>query len=149
LGKHYNETSVVDLGGGRLLAAMRSEKGGHLAVTISGDGGYVWSDPVRITEDGEHPADLIRLENGWVLMTYGVRNPPRGVHALLTRDGGKTWEKAGKIILADEALNTDCGYPSSVEAEKGKIVTLYYRVDDLNKAPESAKCVAALWTLQE
>ncbi len=132
LGKHYNETAVVDLGGGGLLAAMRSEKGGHLAVIRSEDKGAAWSEPVQVTADSEHPADLIRLGNGWILMTYGERNPPRGARAVLSRDGGKTWDMDGKIILADDAPNTDCGYPSSVETAKGKIVSLFYRVDDLD-----------------
>jgi hypothetical protein len=149
LGKHYNETAVVGLGGGGLLAAMRSEKGGHLAVTRSGDGGYSWSEPVQVTVDAEHPADLIRLENGWILMTYGERNPPRGARAVLSRDEGKSWDMAGKVVLAEDCPNTDCGYPSSVEAGKGKIVSLYYRVDDLTTAPDSAKCLAALWRLPD
>jgi Neuraminidase (sialidase) len=149
LAKGYNETAVVDLGAGRLLAAMRSGKGGHLAVTRSGDAGHTWSEPVRVTEDGEHPADLIRLKNGPILMTYGERNPPRGARAVLSRDGGETWEVSARVVLADDAPSTDCGYPSSVEAAEGKIVSLYYRVDDLNDAPRSAKCVAVLWEIQE
>lgn len=147
LGKHYNETAVVDLGGGRLLAAMRSEKSGHIAVTRSADGGYKWSESVQVTQDGEHPADLVRLENGWVLLTYGERNPPRGARAVVSRDAGQTWDMAGKIVIADDAPNGDCGYPSSVEVAKGKIVSLYYRVEDLKIAPESARCVAALWKI--
>jgi Neuraminidase (sialidase) len=149
LGKHYNETAVVDLGGGRLLAAMRSEKGGHIAVTRSEDRGYAWSEPVQVTKDLEHPADLARLENGWVLMTYGERNPLRGARAVLSRDGGKTWDTGATIVIADDAPNTDCGYPSSVEMAKGKVVTLYYQVDDLETAPASAKCTAALWKIGE
>lgn len=149
LGKHYNETAVLDLGGGRLLAALRSEKSGHLALTRSDDSGYHWAEPVQVTADLEHPADLIRLKNGWLLMTYGERNPPRGARAVLSRDGGKTWDMEKKIILADDCPNTDCGYPSSVEAAKGKIVSLFYRVDDLSAAPASAKCVAAHWAVQE
>ncbi len=149
LGKHYNETSILDLGQGKLLAALRSEKGGHIAVIHSEDGGFSWSEPVRVTEDREHPADLIRLGSGAVLMTYGVRNAPMGVHALISEDGGKTWETDQKIILADDAPNTDCGYPSSVEWEKGKIVTVYYLVRDLEAAPKTARCLAALWTVPE
>ena len=32
MGKHYNETGIALLRDGRVLAAMRSEKGGHLAI---------------------------------------------------------------------------------------------------------------------
>ncbi len=147
LAKGYNETAVVDLGAGRILAAMRSGKGGHIAVTRSGDAGRTWNEPVRVTEDREHPADLIRLKNGHVLMTYGERNPPRGARTVLSRDGGVTWEMSSRVVLADDAPNTDCGYPSSVETADGKILSLYYRVDDLNDAPRSAKCIAILWEI--
>ncbi len=147
-GKHYNETGILDLGQGKMLAAMRSEKGGHIAVARSEDGGHSWSEPVQVTVDGEHPADLIRLDDGRILMTYGERNPPRGARAVLSRDGGKTWDTDGKIILADDAPNTDCGYPSSVETANRNIVSLFYRVDDLADAPASAKCIAALWKVK-
>jgi len=149
LGRHFNETGLVSLGGGSLLAAMRSEKGGHLSVTRSDDKGVTWGEPVQVTADLEHPADLIRLRNGSILMTYGERNPPRGARAVLSRDGGRTWDMDGKFILADDCPNTDCGYPSSVEMPDGRIVSLFYRVDDLSDAPASAKCVAALWRLPE
>jgi Neuraminidase (sialidase) len=147
LAKGYNETAVVELGTGRLLSAMRSEKGAHIAVTRSVDAGHTWSEPVRVTEDGEHPADLIRLKNGNILMSYGERNTPRGARAVISRDGGETWEKSELVVLADDAPNTDCGYPSSIEAAEGKIVSLFYRVDDLNDAPRSAKCIAVLWEI--
>jgi len=145
LGQHYNETAVVGLGGGRLLAAMRSEKSGHLAVIRSADSGRTWSAAVQVTADSEHPADLILLKDSRILLTYGERNPPRGARAVLSRDGGQTWDMTGKIILADDCPNTDCGYPSSVETADGNIVSLFYRVDDLNDAPASAKCAAVLW----
>ena len=31
-------------------------------------------------------------------MEVGERNPPRGARAVLSKDGGKTWDVAGKII---------------------------------------------------
>ena len=124
---------------------MRSEKTGHLAVTRSEDAGDHWTEPVQVTADSEHPADLVRLKSGAILMTYGERNPPRGARAVLSRDGGQTWDMTGKVILADDCPNTDCGYPSSVETDDGNIISLFYRVDDLNNAPASAKCAAVLW----
>ena len=39
---------------------------------------------------------------------------PRGVHAMLSADG-RVWDQSKEIALADDAPNTDCGYPSSVE----------------------------------
>ena len=149
LGKGSNETAVLDLGGGRLLAAMRSAKGGHLAVTRSDDRGYHWSEPAEITKDGEHPADLIRLADGRVLITYGERNAPMGARAALSRDGGMIWDAAGTVVISGDSPTGDCGYPSSVETAKGEIVTLYYQVDDANSVPASAKCIAARWRVPD
>jgi sialidase-1 len=144
MGKHYNETGIVALRDGRVLAALRSEKGGHVAITESSDQGKSWSTPVQITKDSEHPGDLIQLHDGRVLLTYGERNAPRGVHAILSADG-RSWDNTKPIVLADDAPVTDCGYPSSVEAG-GKIVTLYYQVDDLKNALATSSSRAVVWT---
>ncbi len=145
VGAHYNETAFAVLPDGRLLAAMRSEKGGHLAATFSRDQGRTWSEPVRITEDREHPGDLIVLKGGAVLLTYGERNRPYGVRALSSYDKGESWDKQREVILADDAVVTDCGYPSSVQLPNGRIVTIWYQVDDPKNALASSKAKAAIW----
>jgi Neuraminidase (sialidase) len=145
MGKHYNETGIVAPRDGRVLAALRSEKGGHLAITESSDQGTTWSAPVQITKDLEHPGDLIQLHDGRVLLTYGERNAPRGVHAILSADG-RSWDNSKPIILADDAPVIDCGYPSSVEAKNGKIVTLYYQVEDPKNALPTSSSRAVVWT---
>ncbi len=144
LGEHYNETGLVRLRDGRLLAAMRSEKGGNIAIIESPDLGKTWSAPRQITADRQHPADLIQLRDGRVLMVFGERNAPRGVHAMISPDG-RTWDQSKRIILAADAPNTDCGYPSSVEVGKGKILTLYYQVENTSDAPASSSSRAVLW----
>jgi hypothetical protein len=145
LGANYNETGIALLRDGRVLAAMRSEKGGNLAIIESSDQGQTWSKPVQITKDSEHPADLIQLRDGRVLLTYGERNAPRGVRAMISADG-RTWDKSKEIVLADDAPITDCGYPSSVEVGSGKIATLYYQVDDPKNAPATASSRVVLWS---
>jgi hypothetical protein len=144
LGAHYNETGIVVLRDGRLLAAMRSEMGASLAITESSDRGRTWTKPVQITKDSEHPADLIQLRDGRVLLTFGERNAPRGAHAMISADG-RAWDQSRQIVLADDAPNTDCGYPSSVEVGAGKIVTLYYQVEDKKNVPASASSRVVLW----
>jgi Neuraminidase (sialidase) len=144
LGRHFNETGIVRLRDGRILAALRSEQGGHIAIAESADEGHTWSTPVQITADREHPADLIQLHDGRVLMVFGERNAPRGVHAIISKDG-RTWKKSSQIVLADDAPIGDCGYPSSVEVEGGRVLTLYYQVDDSKNAPSSASARAVIW----
>ena len=101
---------------------------------------------MQITADSEHPADLIQLKDGRVLMVFGERNAPRGVHAMLSPDGRK-WDNTKPIVLADDATNGDCGYPSSVELGKGRVVTLYYQVDDTKNAPASSSSRAVVWSV--
>lgn len=146
LGEHFNETGLVVLRDGRVLAAMRSEVGRYLEIIESSDQGRTWSKPARITADHEHPADLIELADGGVLLTYGQRNTPRGVEAILSRDGGRTWDPATKVKLAEEVKYGDNGYPSSVQIGDGSIVTMYYQVDHPEGALEGAKTKLVIWT---
>jgi len=124
----YSETALLVLRDGALLAAMRSERPGLntqcLGVCRSDDEGYTWSEPVRVTETSEHPADLTRLSNGWVLMVFGIRHEPRGVQGLISKDEGRTWE-ARRLILCDDLEHEDLGYPSTAKLGD-RIVTAYY-----------------------
>jgi Neuraminidase (sialidase) len=145
VGEHSNETGLLALPDGEVLAALRSENGGHLSIASSKDQGRTWSSAAQVTQDNEHPADLIRLSNGDILLTYGERNQPFGVEALRSHDGGKTWDKSTKVVLANDAAGRDCGYPSSVQLPNGKIVTIYYQVDDANNTPGSTKAKVVVW----
>jgi hypothetical protein len=132
IAENYNETSLLVLPDERILAVLRSEVGEHLAVSFSSDKGRTWSPPYQVTRDNEHPADAILLKDGRLLLANGERNHPFGVRAMLSRDLGQTWGP-NILILADDAQRPDCGYPSSVEVAPGKIVTVYYGVDELKE----------------
>lgn len=147
VGQDVNETSLLALPDGSIIAAMRSVTTAHLSTSISKDGGRTWSPPVLLTKDMEHPADLIRLKSGDVLLTYGVRKAPHGVAAIISHNGGLTWDQNTKTVLADDVSNIDCGYPSSVQLPDGRIVTMYYQVDDPTNTPASAKSKVVIWKL--
>ena len=70
---------------------------------------------------------------------------PMGVQALASHDGGASWNQKDKLALSWQAPNRDTGYPSSLVRPDGKILTLYYQVDDLENAPESASLQAIIW----
>jgi hypothetical protein len=63
----HNETSLLEMPDGSLIAMMRTDSGA-VDQAVSTDGGRTWSEPVRITRDGQHPADIIRLQSGALLM---------------------------------------------------------------------------------
>ena len=123
ISRGYSETAIVETAPGRLFAAMRSN---GLSGSFSDDSGKTWSPPQRITENGMHPASLVKLSDGNLLMCYGTRVPPYGVGAALSRDGGKTWSPKDRVLLAYDSQSTDCGYPSAVELDNGEIALLYY-----------------------
>ncbi len=126
VGPRYNETTYAYTPDGDLLAALRTESG-RIDVARSSDHGRSWSDPVPVTRDGEHPADLTVLTDGEILMTFGRRIRPYGCGALLSRDGGRTWDTEKEILLAGDGVrNTDLGYPSTVQLGNGSICTLLY-----------------------
>ncbi len=141
---HFNETSLTALPGGRLLAVARAHDNQYLATSFSNDQGRTWTPVRRITGDNEHPADVIVLKDGRLLLVYGERNRPFGVRAMLSRNLGESWGPE-VIQLAADAHSRDCGYPSSVEIEPGKVVTMYYGVDGDVSRLEGAYGRAIIW----
>ena len=121
IGEKHNETSILHLGGKRWLAAARIDA---VELFRSDDDGATWQGPQRVTERNEINAHLLRLKDGRLLLSYGNRLKDQfGVLAKLSSDEGKTW--SDPIRLA-HTLESDCGYPSSVQRADGKIVTAYY-----------------------
>lgn len=87
-----NETALLVLPTGEVLAVIRgADQEQALHLTRSSDGGYTWSAPVQLTGSRQHPADLVQLSNGTLLLTYGNRNPPYRIEGRVSRDGGHTW----------------------------------------------------------
>lgn len=77
-----------------------------------------------------HPADLVELSDGRLLCTYGLREPvhsiPGGIRATFSHDGGVTWRIEEEVILRDDLVNWDVGYPESRQLPDGRILTVYY-----------------------
>jgi hypothetical protein len=137
----YNETALLALPDGGVLAVLRGEGGNDgLSVARSADGGRTWGAPTRLTEPGQHPADLVGLADGSILLTYGNRNPPYRIEGRVSRDGGRTWLDVLLVFsghlygyTVTEPRPTDLGYPSSVVAG-GRGVTVYYYTPSLQLA---------------
>jgi len=119
-----NETSIIDLGGGHILAFVRTgDKVDHMYRAESFNGGITWG---RLADSGitGHPADLLKLRNGHILLTYGYRHKPFGIRARISKDIGKTWGE--ELVLRDDGMGPDLGYPMSIQLEDGVIFTSYY-----------------------
>ncbi len=122
----HNETALLSLPDGRIMAAARSIGMAKLDMTISEDKGYTWSNTLRITGSRQHPGDLLLLSNGWILLFYGDRSVERKViRGMITRDGGLTWDMDHACVFSRPVFG-DFGYPSAVSLPDGQIAMMYY-----------------------
>jgi hypothetical protein len=96
----------------------------------------------RIAETGEgNPPALLKLADGRLCVTYGVRSAPFRMAAKFSSDGGTTWSE--EVILRADGANRDLGYPRSVQRPDGKVVTIYY-FSDTKSGPERY-VAATIW----
>lgn len=126
LAEGHNETAIFGLGQGRWLAAARRQlEGLSTDLFQSDDDGKTWKLAMPISGEMQHPADIMGLADGRLLLTYGNRQPGKfGVLAKLSSDDGKTWTEP--LTIVDDCGSRDCGYPASVQLADGTIVTAYY-----------------------
>lgn len=130
-----SEVSLLRLRSGKWLAAVRREGGPELSLAYnnaavslfaSSDEGRTWQETeMPVTLPGQHPASLLELKDGRVLLSYGSRITGfYGVCARLSDDEGKSWSRPKVLVAVPGPL--DGGYPSTVEMNDGSLVTAYY-----------------------
>lgn len=122
---HYHELHAVETNDGRLVAHVRNHNPANERETLqseSTDGGKTWSAPRPIGVWGL-PSHLLKLRDGRLLMSYGYRRAPRGNHARVSEDHGRTWSEP--LVLSADGTG-DLGYPSTVELPGGELLTLWY-----------------------
>ena len=141
-GTNYNETSLLNLGQGALVALGRSDNSffndqneympvggvGELTFSESHDNGLSWYPPKPTGLFGQ-PAHMIMLKDGRILSTYGYRKNPYGIRACVSQDRGKSWGK--EKIIRNDGLSWDLGYPCSIELSSKEIFTVYYLHDEI------------------
>jgi hypothetical protein len=138
---------------GRILTAVRCAERDEVTnvrscwidLYASDDDGATWQQitrPVPDAGNGGNPPTLTILHDGRLAMTYGYRDAPFGMRAILSSDNGQSW--SAPIHLSDGAGNHDLGYPRTVQRPDGTLVTVYYTNDD----PQGERYIAAtLWTV--
>ena len=122
---NHHETSIINLGDGKLLAACRAFSDHRVDLFVSWDDGQQWYLDKALTLSGMSPANLILLNTGEILLTYGIRQKGLyGIGARISRDGGGSWSKPAVLLSLNGA--TDGGYPSCVQKSDGQILTAFY-----------------------
>lgn len=141
---NYHELHAVETADGRLIVHIRNHNKANSNETLqteSADGGRTWSVPRPIGVWGL-PSHLLRLRDGRLVMTYGHRRAPLGNQARMSTDDGRTWSHP--LTLSADGVNTDLGYPSTVELSDGTLLSVWYEW-----RREAGRCVLrqARWKL--
>jgi hypothetical protein len=137
----YNETTLLELPDGRILAILRQQgvegRKRDLHRSESSDGGRTWSKPGRLNIWGTSPS-LHLMPSGDVLLGYrnhlgnpqGLAEP--GVGLSLSRDGGLTWSE--HMMLEDPRgyryrHEFDAGYPAFLDLDEHRMLVAFYSFD--------------------
>ena len=126
-GLDFYEPHGFQLPNGRIVVAVRAqnESGSIFTVwqSISDDGGATFTDPKPLDVDGS-PPHLMVHSSGALVLSYGRRKPPFGICARISWDNGLTYGE--EIVLRNDGLDPDIGYPATVELKDGTLMTVYY-----------------------
>lgn len=129
----FCECHGVQLPDGKIVvhARVQGEQKGRNIFSVwqceSYDGGSTFTPFRQVIEDGA-PPHLLRHSSGALICSYANRTLPHaGPRAAISYDGGESW--TGHIVLREDAVGEDIGYPSSVELSDGRILTVFYFTD--------------------
>ncbi len=151
---NINETAPLVLANGDLLACARTLDDQHLELFRSTDHGCTWTREQAVSGAMQHPAHLLTLADGRILLTYGRRGEPffQGIGYRLSADGGRTWSEPAILLESHHRTDmkwphSDGGYPASVPLDDGRIATAWYS----SAAPgvhERYHMGMAIWTVE-
>ncbi|HEY3291830.1 MAG TPA: sialidase family protein, partial [Anaerolineae bacterium] len=124
----------VRLPDGGIIVALRVQPDrtrASIQAYRSDDEGYTWlplPDPVPSLAPSNPPA-IVRLLDGRLCLTFGVRAAPYRICARFSPDDGLTW--GDELTLRADGANGDLGYTRTVQRTDGTIVTVYYFNDSM------------------
>jgi hypothetical protein len=68
----------------------------------------------------------MRLNSGNVLLTYGYRYEPFGIHAVVMNAECSNLDDVEELVVRDDGGGYDVGYTSAVQMDNGRILITYY-----------------------
>jgi hypothetical protein len=150
---YHGEVCAIRLRSGKLLAATRRSApgtrdghgNGEMMLTESSDGGKTWAKPWHMSNIGEVHTYLTELRDGRLLASYTNYHLPFGTSAVVSRNGGKSWDLAHTVQLALSA-EAQGGWPVTLELPDGSLITAY-AVTAYAKQPKKFACEVVRWRL--
>lgn len=123
----FCEPSLYYTPGGKLIAFMRDalDIDGFLCVAESFDKGHNWK-PWKKSKVKGHPFHPLKLSDGRVFLSYGYRCKPYGIRARILDSECESIDSSREIILREDGLCEDIGYPWAITLADGRICVAYY-----------------------
>jgi hypothetical protein len=125
--EHGDETPVILLGDGRLLALIRgytNDKERPFHVAHSSDGGNSWTPPRKANLNGTSPS-LHITPRGRLLAGYRSTLPGANCHVASSADGGLTWSFEIELQLPSGTWSRG-GYPAFENLPDGRIFATFH-----------------------
>ncbi len=132
---NFNEYALIQCKD-HILAIFREEKCDYMSKSFSYDYGATWTYPEKTCIYG-YPPQLIRIGSN-ILCTYGYRNVPMGIRAILINDKGEIlsneinikdggyYSELDKLWNRKKNKQWHIGYPVSMKLNELDIITIYY-----------------------
>lgn len=149
----FDEVTAIRLDDGTILAALRREIPGcegegfeDTMVTRSEDDGKTWSTPEQLTSTAEVHVFLTELSDGRILATYSNYHLPYSSCAIVSSDGGRTWDRDNLVMLSMSA-DIYVGWAVTLEMPDGGLMTSYATTTYLKEPPSTTTCEVVRWRL--
>ena len=128
---HFSEPTITMTPSGRILVLFRChpkpKKGAQfLALVYSDDLGKTWSSWKPTSIKGS-PGHILKLSDNRIFITAGTRKEnQRGCIARIVDPEGTNLDSETDLLIRNDSLTSDCGYPWAVELYDGKVLIVYY-----------------------
>ena len=149
----FGEVATLRCRDGRLLAALRrqipdtsGEGFEDTVLTESDDNGKTWSAPRPLLPTAKVHAVLNELADGRLLCTYSNYHVPFGVSAVLSTDGGQTWDLDNTVRLST-SNGYWVGWAVTLQLPNGELVTSYAATTYAEQPPQKVTCEVVRWSL--
>jgi len=118
--------------------ALVYSSGSDIYFRNSSNKGTTWTSPVTVSSNSLYNytnAELLELQNGWLLYTWNARPKVEGVNPYkimckLSKDKGHTWVSERDLYTADNIFENGCWEPKAMQLPGGEIQVYF-----ANEAP--------------
>jgi hypothetical protein len=122
----FEEPLVHRQADGSLAGYYRTTTPGYMFTNVSRDNGETWSKVVQ-TKVWGHPYAALTLQDNDILLAYGYRRDPMGIRLSWLKNGDvKSFDALNEMVIRDDGLDDDIGYPTLCLTSRNTIVLAYY-----------------------